>query len=49
LFYHWEKACPLLNPIEHTNQDAPQYAAILDVLVLAGVAAFALMPASGSN
>lgn len=33
---HWDKACPLVNPIEHINQDAPQYGPILGALAVVG-------------
>ena len=46
---HWDKKCPLLNPIEHIKEDAPQYAPVLAILAVAGIVGFAVLLASGSN
>jgi hypothetical protein len=46
---HWDKKCPLIDPIGHINQDAPQYGPILAILALAGIFGFTMLLASSSN
>jgi len=38
---HWDKVCPLANPIEHINQDT-QYGPALSVLAFGGIALVAI-------
>ncbi|MFI5449778.1 MAG: hypothetical protein ACHQ03_08455 [Candidatus Bathyarchaeia archaeon] len=43
---HWDKVCPLVNPIEHINQDT-QYGPALSALAVGGIA-FAAIAFLGS-
>jgi hypothetical protein len=33
---HWDKICPLAKPIEHIQQDAPQYVPLLEAGIIFG-------------